>query len=129
MRRPWLFLLLTCLLWPTIPQASETGTVIGEGARTCKEFYKADNRKKNSFIIWVQGYFSAYNAIAPDIQNVAEGRDYFWIQKKLETFCKTNPEEYFNEAVVALIAELHPKGITTNTESQGPQVKIQLPKP
>ncbi len=129
MRSPWLFLVLVYLLCPTTLRASETGTVVGEGARTCKEFYKADNRKKNSFIIWVQGYFSAYNAIAPDIQNVAEGRDYFWIQKKLETFCKTNPEEYFNEAVVALIAELHPKGITTNSESEGTQVKIKMSKP
>jgi len=89
----------------------DTGTIVGEGARSCKIFAKGSKRKKNNFIIWVQGYFSAYNSIAPDIANVAGSHDYFWISDKLETFCKANPDLYFNDAVVALLRELHPKGI------------------
>lgn len=115
------FLLITISSFSV--KSYDTGTVIGEGARTCKKMAKASGRKENNFIIWVQGYFSAYNAIAPDIQNIAQDREFRWILDKLKNYCKAHPEEYFNDAVQALVLELHPKGIRV---SDKPTVGIKL---
>jgi len=117
------FALLTGLSVPA--SSAETGTVIGQGALTCKKFYKSSGRKENDFIVWVQGYFSAYNAIAPDIQNIASGHNFHWVLAQLKKFCKAHPEAYFNDAVQELVLDLHPKGIRTSEE---PVVKITIEK-
>jgi len=91
--------------------AEEMGTVIGEGARKCTDFLKAKGRKQNNYMIWVQGYFTAYNAIAPDVTNVLGDRTWPWVLKRLQAHCEADPAQYFNEAVVALGTELHPEGI------------------
>ena len=106
-----ILILILCIF--SLPvEAVETGTVIGEGAKKCRKLAKASRTKENKFIICVQGYFSAYNAIAPDINNVSEGKTFFWVLKELKEFCKANPDVYVNDAVVDLVKRLHPKGIT-----------------
>ena len=92
-------------------QEEPKGTVVGEGARSCKDFIKAKGKKENNFIIWVQGYFSAYNGIAPDIKNVLGDKDYHWVLETLRGYCKEDPDQYFNDAVARLVHHLHPKGI------------------
>lgn len=99
--------------------AADTGTVFGQGAIPCKKFLKASERKKNDYVIWIQGYLTAYNAIAPDIINVLSGKDFHWVLKKTEEICKSMPEEYFNEAVVQMVMELHPQGIRIAPPSTG----------
>jgi hypothetical protein len=89
----------------------ENGTVFGQGAIPCNKFLKASKGKKNEYLIWVQGYLTAYNAIAPDVTNVLEGKDFYWVLDRLEQLCKLMPEDYFNEAAVHLVGELHPQGI------------------
>ena len=62
-------------------------------------------------MVWVQGYFTAYNAIAPDINNVLGDQSYRWVLKKLQVLCRADENKYFNDAVVEMIKQLHPQGI------------------
>jgi hypothetical protein len=123
-----LLLLAIFLCLPAVPARAaglpETGTVVGEGAKLCQKLVKSSGNKENNFIVWVQGYFSAYNAVAPDITDVAAGRNYHWILDWLKTYCKAHPEEYFNDAVRELLKELHPQGIQINPE-QEPSTGLQ----
>lgn len=106
-------------------RAQDTGTVVGEGARTCGKFLKAGRREQNNYIVWVQGYFTAYNAIAPDIQNVLGNHDYHWVLSQLKTLCKQDRDQYFNEAVVSLTKQLHPRGIRLEDPGQETPIQIQ----
>jgi hypothetical protein len=103
--------LLACIAVASISQGEENGAVFGQGAIPCQKFLKASKGKKNDYLIWVQGYLTAYNAIAPDVTNVLEGKDFYWVLERLEQLCKLMPEDYFNEAAVHLVGELHPQGI------------------
>ncbi len=91
--------------------ALEMGTVVGEGAKPCTEFLKAKGRKQNNYMIWVHGYFTAYNAIAPDITHLLGDKNWPWVLERLRAHCEADPKQYFNEAMVALTTELHPDGI------------------
>jgi len=91
--------------------AADTGVVFGQGALPCKKFLKSSKRKKNDYVIWIQGYLTAYNAIAPDITNVLSGKDFKWVLEQVEQICQAMPDDYFNEAMVQLVFELHPQGI------------------
>lgn len=111
--------------------AVENGAVFGQGAIPCKKFLKASKSKKNEYVIWIQGYITAYNAIAPDVSNILEGRSFFWVLEQLERLCKTMPEDYFNEAAVHLVGELHPQGIriAPPSDKKGPLGAELLKKP
>jgi hypothetical protein len=102
-------------------QGLENGAVFGQGTIPCKKYLKASKNRRNDYIIWVQGYLTAYNAIAPDVTNVLEGKDFYWVMDKLEQLCKTMPDDYFNEAAVHLVGTLHPQGIRTAPPSQTPK--------
>jgi hypothetical protein len=116
-------LLISFLLIPLATKAEDSGAVFGQGTILCKKFLKSSKSKKNEHIIWVQGYLTAYNAIAPDVTNVLAGKDFYWVLEKLEQLCKVMPEDYFNEAAVHLVGELHPQGIRIAPPSDGPARK------
>jgi hypothetical protein len=85
---------------------------VGEGARLCKEYAKKPLDKKPSYIHWVQGFFSAFNALDPKTHSIlGEGKDYNWVREWLDNYCKSNPQMYFGEAVRILIEELYPNRI------------------
>ena len=107
--------------------AVENGAVFGMGAIPCNKFLKASKSKKNDYVIWVQGYLTAYNAIAPDVTNVLEGKDFYWVLDRLDQLCKLMPEDYFNEAAVHLVGELHPQGIRIAPPATEKSKKTSVP--
>ncbi len=99
------------------PQAAaETSLDIGEGAEFCKKF--TSKFKKNDFMIWVQGFFSAFNALDPHTKNIMGNRDFHYALKWLEDYCKANPKQYFGEAVRQLLNELYPSRVAKTPTGQ-----------
>ena len=43
-------------------RAQNTSIDVGEGADFCEKYSKKPFEKKNVYIVWVQGFFSAFNA-------------------------------------------------------------------
>jgi hypothetical protein len=105
--------ILIALLFFAIPLTAIAETIpsgmdIGQGAIPCKKYASLSLGKKNDYIIWVQGFFSAFNALDKTTKNIAGTRDFNSIREWLDTFCKANPDQYFGGAVRALIEELYP---------------------
>jgi hypothetical protein len=91
------------------PSHSSNGTIVGEGAIPCEKYLSMHIYKKNNFIIWLQGYVSAYNNFSSKTGDVIGAHDYHWVQQWLDNYCGKNPKKYFSEAVVALTDELSAK--------------------
>ncbi len=83
------------------------GSIIGAGALTCEQYSKRHIYKKNEFIIWVQGYITAYNRWNPKSANISGNQDFYAMQKWLDQYCEKNPQQYFNEALTGWLQELN----------------------
>ena len=59
-------------------------------------------------------------ALDPKTKNITGTRDYHYVRKWLDDYCKANPTMYFGEAVRMLIEELYPARIP-NTPDQEPK--------
>ena len=105
------------LLSPVFATAQSTSTDVGEGAEFCEKYAKKPLEKKNAYIVWVQGFFSAFNALEPKTKNIAGTRDYNYVRQWLDDYCKANPKIYFGEAVRVLIEELYPSRIPNNPDT------------
>jgi hypothetical protein len=114
-------LFLAC--FAVLSHAVPSGIDIGQGALKCESYVKKSGGKKNDYIIWVQGFFSAYNALDPATKNIAGDKDFNWIREWLDTYCKTNSGQYFGEAVRALIDELYPQRVRS---AEGNTVIIKM---
>lgn len=112
-----------CVFFSPSARAETGGMDIGQGAIRCETYASKSTGKKNDFIIWVQGFFSAYNAIDPATTNIAGDKDFNWIRDWLDKYCKANPKQYFGEGVRALIDELYPTRIRSASGSS-PIIKI-----
>jgi len=121
-----------CLLYvlSALPAIGHSGTAldIGQGALYCQKYAKLGLDKKNDFIIWVQGFFSAYNALDPNTFNILGVKDYHFVRKWLDTYCKANPDVYFGEAVRVLIEELYPNRIPSDDAKNGVTINIEALK-
>lgn len=117
MKKKRYFLVLLGLLALAGPLRAATSTDIGEGAELCEKYAKKPIEKKNVYIVWVQGFFSAFNALDPKTKNITGTKDYHFVRKWLDDYCKANPTMYFGEAVRMLIEELYPTRIP-NTPDQ-----------
>ena|SRR5215831_4865645 len=91
--------------------AQNTSMDVGQGAELCEKFAKKSLGKQNDFIVWVQGFFSAFNALDPKTKNITGDKDYHYVRKWLDDYCQANPKTYFGEAVRRLIEELYPHRI------------------
>ncbi|HKY63360.1 MAG TPA: hypothetical protein VJR29_08080 [bacterium] len=120
MKKKRFFLLALALLALSAPLQAGTSMDIGEGAELCEKYAKKSLEKKNIYIVWVQGFFSAFNALDPKTKNIAGTKDYHYVRKWLDDYCKANPTMYFGEAVRMLIEELYPNRIP-NTPAQEPK--------
>ena len=119
-----LALVLLSLSYPA--SSLEKGIVFGKGTTLCEDYYKKSLAKKNDFVIWAQGYLSAYNSIAPDTKNVLGEKDFYWMLGELDRFCEANPQSRFNDAVVDLLQTLHPQGIAVSTEREkGMEISVK----
>lgn len=119
MKKKLLFSLVSALLLlgPVLATAQSTSTDVGEGAEFCEKYAKKPLEKKNVYIVWVQGFFSAFNALDPKTKNIAGTRDYNYVRQWLDDYCKANPKIYFGEAVRVLIEELYPSRTPNNPDT------------
>ena|SRR5436190_3031860 len=104
---------------------ANTSLDIGEGAIPCKTYYKKSLDKKNNFIIWVQGCFSAFNALDPNTKSINGDKDFHFVLDRLDTYCKANPDQYFGEAVRVLIEELYPNRIPNYPQPKDPTQALE----
>ncbi|HCU24848.1 MAG TPA: hypothetical protein DF383_07510 [Deltaproteobacteria bacterium] len=116
---------LGILVFSHAATAQNTAMDIGEGAELCAKYAKKSMSKKNNSIIWVQGFFSAFNALDSKTKNITGDKDYYYVLKWLTDYCKANPTMYFGEAVRVLIEELYPNRIP-NTPSENPMGTLIL---
>jgi hypothetical protein len=86
------------------------GNVVGEGATTCEHYASRPLDKKNKYIIWTQGYITAFNNLSGKTPNVVGSHDYNWVRLWLDEYCGKNAGKYFVEAVVALTDTLSAGG-------------------
>lgn len=101
-------------------RAQNTSIDVGEGADFCEKYAKKPIEKKNTYIVWVQGFFSAFNALDPKTKNITGDKDYHYVLKWLDDYCKANPKVYFGEAVRVLLEELYPTR-TPNDPNSNPK--------
>jgi len=112
------FTFLASLTLPSLAARAQNMSVdIGEGAEFCEKYAKKPLDKKNNYIVWVQGFFSAFNALDPKTKNITGTHDYHYVQQWLDDYCKANPKTYFGEAVRVLIEELYPNRIPNNPDT------------
>ncbi len=118
MKKKQIFLSVLTFLVLAAPLHAATSMDIGEGAELCEKYAKKSLEKKNNYIIWVQGFFSAFNALDPKTKNIAGTKDYHYVRKWLDDYCKANPTMYFGEAVRMLVEELYPNRIPNTPEKE-----------
>ena len=109
---------------------------LGVGMRKCNDFIKLREKRIENFTAqdyeiaghvvehWVAGYLTAHNYYVADTYNVEGDASLDQIAKWLEEFCRSDQDEYFAEAVVALAESLHDKrvrtGSTADAHQEGP---------
>ena len=83
----------------------------GIGGRSCEEYNQTwENLSSRSrFWNWVSGYVTAYNRWTPNTYDIMGKRDIDSLRGWLDNYCKENPHKSFDDAVGALMSELHPK--------------------
>lgn len=129
MKKKRIFLLALAFLALSAPLNAATSMDIGEGAELCEKYAKKSLGKKNNYIVWVQGFFSAFNALDPKTKNIAGDKDYHYVRKWLDDYCKANPTMYFGEAVRMLVEEFYPNRIPNTPEKEakpGEGVTVQF---
>ena len=126
------FSLALCLLlitaWAPARSHASDAVDIGQGALFCQKYAKLGLDKKNDYIIWVQGFVSAYNALDPNTFNILGVKDWHFVRQWLDDYCKANPEKYFGEAVRVLIEELYPNRVPSEQAVGGVTINIDALK-
>ncbi len=83
------------------------GSIIGAGALLCKDYSHRHIYKKNEFIVWVQGYLTAFNRWNTGHGNISGNEDFYAMQQWFDQYCEKNPQKYFNEGVTTWLEEFH----------------------
>ena len=106
---------------------------LGVGMRKCNDFIKFRERRIEKFTArdyeitghvvehWVAGYLTAHNYYVVDTYNIKGDANLEQIAEWLEEFCRSDQDEYFAEAVVALAESLHDKRVTTGSTAEAHQ--------
>ena len=107
----------------------------GLGQRSCDDYLKFRDRKLDTLeqqhprfskdelydivnrIVeqWIAGFLTAHNLYVSDIYNVAAKGSMDDIEARLEAACRTNPKEYFAEAMVSVVQQLNPERVKTES--------------
>ena len=87
--------------------------VHGHGKHTCADFIskKSSLFTQTYYFVWLQGYFSHYNMVTPDTQDIWQDMDFNGAILWIENYCRNNPPDDINTAALALIKELYPQRI------------------
>ena len=107
----------------------------GLGQRSCDDYLKFRDRKLDTLeqqhprfskdelydivnrIVeqWIAGFLTAHNLYVSDTYNVAAKGSMDDIEARLEAACRTNPKEYFAEAMVSVVQQLNPERVKTES--------------
>jgi hypothetical protein len=107
----------------------------GLGQRSCDDYLKFRDRKLETLeqqhprfskdelydivnrIVeqWIAGFLTAHNLYVSDTYNVAAKGSMDDIEARLEAACRTNPKEYFAEAMVSVVQQLNPERVKTES--------------
>jgi hypothetical protein len=60
---------------------------------------------------WIAGFLTAHNLYVSDTYNLAGKTTMDELKARLEKSCRANNKQYFAEAVIALVQELHPQRV------------------
>ena len=115
---------------------------LGMGMKKCSGFVKLRDRRIENFTArdyeiaghvvehWVAGYMTAHNYYVADTYNVKGDASVEQVMEWLYEFCRSDQDEYFAEAVVALAESLHDKrvkiGSTAEAHQEGPSGTVSL---
>lgn len=82
----------------------------GAGGASCNQYNQArlDGEDK-SFIGYISGYFTHYNQITERTTNIAGSTNMLEILGILDEVCSEKPVLSFNDAIAALVVQLHPQ--------------------
>jgi len=80
---------------------------------TKDELYDIVNRVVEQ---WIAGFLTAHNLYVSDTYNVAGKLTMDDVKARLETACRSNPKEYFAQAMVTVVQELNPQRIKDEGE-------------
>lgn len=102
----------------------------GVGQRSCADYVKFRERKFETLekherytkdelyeivdkIVehWIAGFVTAHNLYVADTYDLAGKSTMDDLKARLEKSCRSNPKQYFAEAVVTLVHELHPQRV------------------
>lgn len=103
----------------------------GIGQRNCEDFVKFREKRLESLeqqhprytkdelyeivdrIVeqWLAGFLTAHNLYVSDTYDLAGKRTMDELKTRLEKSCRANNKQYFVEAVIALVQELHPQRV------------------
>src|ERR1044071_824127 len=107
----------------------------GVGQRTCEDYVKFREKRLDALeqqhprytkdelydivnrIVeqWIAGFLTAHNLYVSDTYNVAAKGSMDDIEARLEAACRTNPKEYFAEAMVSVVQQLNPERVKTES--------------
>jgi hypothetical protein len=65
--------------------------------------------KENRYVLWFEGFVTAYNLKAPDTYDILGSTDLPLALKWLENYCRGNPQDLFALAAAKLMTELYPR--------------------
>jgi hypothetical protein len=60
---------------------------------------------------WIAGFITAHNLYVSDTYDVAGKTSMDELKARLEKSCRANNKQYFAEAVIAVVQELHPQRV------------------
>jgi hypothetical protein len=60
---------------------------------------------------WIAGFLTAHNLYVSDTYDVAGKSNLNDLKARLEKSCRANSKQYFAQAVIALVQELHPQRV------------------
>jgi hypothetical protein len=80
---------------------------------TKDELYDIVNRVVEQ---WIAGFLTAHNLYVSDTYNVVGKLTMDDVKARLETACRSNPKEYFAQAMVTVVQELNPQRIKDEDE-------------
>jgi len=78
-------------------------TVRGPGGAACSLFTASPPLDKNLFVAWTQGYLSAFNQLSRTGKDIAKGLPNDQITQGLDNYCRSYPQDSFQNAVVKLV--------------------------
>jgi len=108
----------------------------GLGQKTCEDYIKFREKKLEALeqqqpryskdelydIVnrvveqWIAGFLTAHNLYVSDTYNVVGKLTMDDVKARLETACRSNPKEYFAQAMVTVAQELNPQRIKDEDE-------------